>query len=101
MKTLQELYGEIIADDEQKRAFVEAMEAGNVEDFLRRRDCSATEDEVREFLEAKAAEDDPVQLTDDQLEEISGGVEKLFPGEGTYGCTEKASCSCTCAIDCC
>ncbi|MDO4405106.1 MAG: hypothetical protein Q4C09_08730 [Atopobiaceae bacterium] len=39
MKTAQELYSEIIASDELKKAFVEAMKADELGDFLKAHDC--------------------------------------------------------------
>ena len=41
MKTMQELYSEIIASDERKKAFVEAMKEGKLGDFLQAHDCEA------------------------------------------------------------
>ena len=57
MKTLQELYNEIKASDELKKDFVEAMKS----------------DSVREFLEEKAAEASPLELSPEQLSRVAGG----------------------------
>ena len=66
MKTLQELYNEIVASDEQKKAFVEAMKAGKLEDFLKAHGCEAAVEEVREYIEAKAAEKgSPIYFAED------------------------------------
>ena len=94
MKTLQDLYEEIKGDDKQKRAFVEAMKAGAVRDFLEERGCDATEEEVREFLEAKAAEDSPIELSMDELAEVAGGSADVVR-EKHYHASE------TCIRDCC
>ena len=42
---MQELYNEITASDEQKKAFVEAMKANKLEDFLKEHGCEATAEE--------------------------------------------------------
>lgn len=98
MKTVRELYVEVMANDEQKRAFVEAMKADKLEDFLKAHDCEATEEEVREFIETKAAEDTPLELSEDELERIAGGI---IPTD-TDRCTDvTCECSNTCIADCC
>ena len=55
MKTVQELHNEILASDELKKAFVEAMKAGKLEDFMKAHGCEATAEEIKEYIEAKAA----------------------------------------------
>lgn len=98
MKTIQELYSEIMANDEQKKAFVEAMKAGELGDFLKAHDCEATEGEVKEFIETKAAEDAPIELSENELEHVAGGT---FATQ-TCGCTGNTyECSDTCIRDCC
>ena len=98
MKTVQELYGEIIASDELKKAFVEAMRADKLGDFLKAHGCEATEEEIREFVETKAAKDVPIELSEDELEHVAGGT---FATQ-TCGCTGKTyECSDTCIRDCC
>ena len=98
MKTLQDLYSEIIASgDEAKRAFVEAVMADGVEDFMRKHDCLATTEEVREFLITKSRETDPVELTADQLNAVAGGLTFSNPCGGP----EDTCDSETCIPDCC
>ena len=99
MKTMQELYTEIVASDELKKAFVEALKVGRLGDFLRAHDCEATEDEVGEFMEAKEAEDAPLELSDNELKRVAGGsfvdsVECSHKGD-------TCNCSNTCIRDCC
>ena len=98
MKTAQELYSEIIASNEQKKAFVEAMKADKIEDFLRANDCEATAEEVREYIETKAAEDTPIELSEDELKNVAGGTivtESIVCSEDTCNCSN------TCIRDCC
>lgn len=99
MKTVQELYNEIIAGDEQKRALVEAMKADKLGDFLKLHDCEATAEEVQEFIETKAAEDAPIELSEDELKRVAGGS-----FVDSVECSHKGNtcnCSNTCIRDCC
>lgn len=99
MKTVQELSSEIIASDELKKAFVEAMKANKLEDFLKAHGCEATAEEVQEFVEAKAAEDTPIELSDNELKAVAGGS-----FVDSVECSHKGNtcnCSNTCIRDCC
>ena len=99
MKTIQELYTEIMANDELKKAFVEAMKAGKLEDFLKERGCEATEEEVKEFVETKAASDAPIELSDDELKHVAAG--SGIHSETCYCTGKTCGCSNTCIRDCC
>ena len=99
MKTIQELYSEIMANDELKKAFVEAMKAGKLEDFLKEHGCEATEEEVKEFVEAKAASDAPIELSDDELKHVAAG--SGIHSETCYCTGKTCGCSNTCIRDCC
>jgi len=71
MKTVQELYNEIMASQELKAQFIEAAKAGKQEEFLKAHGCEATLEEVKSFLEAKQQEDAPLSF--DELENAAGG----------------------------
>ena len=71
MKTIQELYSEIMANQELKAQFIEAAKAGKQEAFLKEHGCEATLEEVKTFLEAKQQEDAPLSL--DELDNAAGG----------------------------
>ena len=71
MKTLQELYTEIAANDDLKKAFAEAAKNNNVVDFAKSRGVETTLDEIRTFLEEKAKTDK--ELSNDELENAAGG----------------------------
>ena len=71
MKTIQELYNEVMANEELKEQFIEAAKAGRQEEFLKEHGCDATAAEVSAFLDAKANED--AQLSFDELENAAGG----------------------------
>ena len=98
MKTVQELYSEIIASDELKKAFVEAMKANKLGGFLKEHGCEATEEEIKEYIETKAAEDTPIELSENELDHVAGGT----VATNTCGCTGNTyDCSDTCIRDCC
>ncbi|MBR4575980.1 MAG: hypothetical protein IKO25_02145 [Clostridia bacterium] len=71
MKTIQELYNEIMENQELKAKFIEAANAGKQEAFLKEQGCEATLEQVAAFLKAKAEEDAPLSL--DELENSAGG----------------------------
>ena len=74
MKTIPELYDEVVANEVLKAAFMEAAEAGNMEGFLAEHECNASLDELIAFLKAIDEEDDP--LTMDDLKYCRGGTPK-------------------------
>ena len=71
MKTIQELYSEIMGNQELKAKFIEAAKAGKQETFLKEHGCEATLEEVAAFLKAKSEEDAPLSV--DELENSAGG----------------------------
>ena len=72
MKTMQELYDEILASQELKAQFVEAVKAGKQEAFLKEHGCGATMEEASAFLKTKTEEDTPLSLN--ELEGAAGGT---------------------------
>lgn len=98
MKTIRELYSEIVASDKLKKAFVAALKQNKHEDFLKAQDCEATAEEVEEFIETKATEDTSIELSDDELRQIAGGS-----FVDSVECSHKGNtcnCSNTCIRDC-
>ena len=89
MKTIQELYNEIMASEELKGQFIEAAKAGKQEEFLKAHGCEATLQEVQAFLEANQKEDAPLSF--DELENAAGGGtscrerSEIFMSIGTAG----------------
>lgn len=69
MKTLEELYQEVLASDELKNAFAEAIEEDGAEDFLKANSCEAAKEELKAFLLEKQNE-----LTEEELDSVSGGI---------------------------
>lgn len=72
MKTLQELYDEIIKSDELKKAYAEAVKGDKLADFIKAQGCDATIDEVKDFLKEKMGADAPLSL--DDLKTVAGGT---------------------------
>ena len=71
MKTLQELYNEVLAREELKNEFLEAGKNGKALDFIKAHGCDATADEIKAFLEAQTQADK--ELSADELENVAGG----------------------------
>ena len=70
MKTLQELYKEVIASEELKKEFMEASkDEKNVEEFQKKHGCDATFDELKAFFEEKSKG----ELNEDEVEAVAGG----------------------------
>ena len=57
MKTMQELYDEIIASRKLKAQFLEAAKAGKTEAFLKEHGCEATMEQVAAFMKEKVSKD--------------------------------------------
>ena len=72
MKTLQELYNEVIQSDELKKEFLEAGKNGKAEEFIKAHGCDATLDEIKTFLEEQNKADK--ELSADELENVAGGT---------------------------
>ena len=74
MKTLQELYKEVIASEELKREFMEAAKdekegKKKVEEFVKKHGCDATFEDVKAFFEEKSND----ELSEDDVEAVAGG----------------------------
>ena len=72
MKTIQELYNEVMGSQELKAQFIESTKAGKLIDFLKAHGCEATLEEVKAFLKAKSEEDAPLSLN--ELDNAAGGA---------------------------
>ena len=91
MKTLQELYEEVKASDDLKRALAEAVKSDNVTDFLKAHGCDSTADELKEFVAEKVNRNRPLrELSEDELENVAGGT-----GMVTTDCSGYCSDNCT------
>ena len=77
MKTIQELYKEVMASEELKEEFMTAAKdekngRKNVEEFLKKHGCDASFDELKSFFEGKSDE----ELDEAELESVAGGKSK-------------------------
>ena len=71
MKTMEELYNEVVGSDELKKEFLEAARSnGSVQAFLKKYDCTATVEEVMAFIKTKI---DDSELSDADIADVAGG----------------------------
>ena len=83
MKTLQELYNEVIQSDELKKEFLEAGKNGKAEEFIKNHSCDVTLDEIKTFLEEQTKTDK--ELSVDELENAAGGTcNRITDGEAEF-----------------
>ena len=69
--TIEALYKRIIASDELKSAFIEAVKAQKLDEFLKSQGCEATGAEVVDFI--KSLRKGEGELADDELSAVAGG----------------------------
>ena len=88
MKTLEELYNEILADEGLKEQLKAAAEENKVEEFFKSHGCEATVDEVKEFINSKK------EVSLDELDSAAGGLLDLTAiiasTEPRFGCIPMA-----------
>lgn len=71
MKTLEEMYNEILKSEELKKALAEAIKGGKAEDFLKAHGCVASAADVFAFLREQRTKSG--ELIDDDLDSVAGG----------------------------
>ena len=71
MKTLQELYTEVMNSESLKTEFLTLTVPEEIVAFAEKKGCSATLDEIKAFFEEKAAATG--ELTDAELAQVAGG----------------------------
>ena len=69
--TIEALYKRIIASDELKSAFAEAVKAQKLDEFLTSQGCDAAGAEIMDFL--KSLQKAEGELADDELNSVAGG----------------------------
>ena len=74
MKTLQELYSEVLKSEVLKKSFTDAVQNDKVEDFLKANGCEASKEEFTEFLKEQQTRSG--ELSDDELSNVAGGCNK-------------------------
>lgn len=70
MKTIEELYSEVMASEELKKEFC-SIKPEEIESFAKKHGCNATFDEIKAFLTAKSTASG--ELSDDEIEQVAGG----------------------------
>ena len=72
MKSLQELYDEILASDELKQEFAEAAKSEEtIAAFLKDHACDASVSDLAAFLKEQLA--DKKELSEGEMEQVAGG----------------------------
>lgn len=74
MKTLEALLKEINESEALQKKFAEATESDTLVEFLKGQGCDATLEELVAFVKEK--EGPKVELSDEELNEVSGGRDK-------------------------
>jgi hypothetical protein len=72
-KTLQQLYGEVMASEALKKEYLAAANDGKTNEFLSSHDCDATAEQLDEFLK-NPANLPQGEITDDELDSVAGGT---------------------------
>ena len=94
MRSLQEFYNEIIADNELKKAFTEAAKDNKIIEFAKEHGVETTTDEIKAFLETQTAQEK--ELSPEELENAAGGAcNKVTKYEAI---TSYLTCGISCAI---
>ena len=70
MKTVEELYREVLASEALKKEFL-ALRPEEIEGFAAKYGCEAKLDEIRAFFEAQ--KNKTGELSDDELDQVAGG----------------------------
>ena len=68
--TLEELYSEVIANDELKKEFC-TLKPEEVKGFAEKHGCKATFDEIKAFMTEKSAKSG--ELSDEDIAQVAGG----------------------------
>ena len=75
MKTMEELFQEVLGSDGLKGAFAQAVSEGRMEEFLKEHGCEASPEEVKAFLQEKQAKEG--ELSEAELDVVSGGCDTM------------------------
>lgn len=72
MKTLDELYQEVLASEELKAELAEIKTSEALDEFFVKHDCSMTSAEIDSILAENGV--DSQKLSDDELTDVAGGT---------------------------
>ena len=83
MKTLQELYQELLTDEKLKEDFLEAVQQGEMEtlEFVNSNGCNVTLEEMKAFANGFESSSDE-ELSEDDLQNVAGGASKVLKTVG-------------------
>ena len=81
MKTLNELYTEVIASDALKAEFLALKTPEEIVAFAKKNGCDATLDDIKAFFEEK--QKTAGELSEAELEQVAGGKSTTFGGVAT------------------
>ena len=95
MKTIEELYREVLASEALKKEFL-ALRPEEVEGFAAKYGCEAKLNEIRAFFEAK--KNDAGELTDAELDQVAGGKGASLAEGALSGFTFGIGCAVVAAI---
>ena len=78
MITVEELYNKVTSDKDMMQEFVNASGKDSLSAFAKAHDCDATDKEIREYFMSKSEKRYEGPISDDDLENVSGGVFDFF-----------------------
>lgn len=86
MKTIEQFYNEIIADEKLKEKLAAASKEHRLDEFLKEKEVDGTKEEFKEFVLEKSKLSNT--LTDEQLSAVAGGgvLSRLFSCDPTVHC---------------
>lgn len=99
MKTIRELYSEVMSDDSLQREYMAAEESGREVEFMKAHGCEATAQELEEFMKnAGGVSGDSAggrsgELSDDELDDVAAGKKcGTVYSDGKPVCSKYNSC---------
>ena len=95
MKTLNELYTEVISSDALKAEFLALKTPEEIVAFAKKNGCDATLDDIKAFFEEKQKA--AGELSEAELEQVAGGKNTTFAGVATDAILSVVSVGIGCA----
>lgn len=71
MKTIEELYNEVLASEALKKEFLAITKTDDIEKFAEKHGCKATLEEIKTFITEKQSVEG--ELSGDELDQVAGG----------------------------
>ncbi len=73
-KSLQDLYDEVVANESLVKEFLKTEKEGKIVEFAKNHGCSATAEEIKNFVESKIPSGGELSL--EELDAVAGGGSK-------------------------